>query len=107
MGENRGVGGNALTVDHLNSDAGDNRPENLVPSCHPCNCQRGMKQTIRDGETFVVAKDGTRRRTTKYTCLVCGQSFMGVLARRGRYCSRECFYNRTEGWPTRFARDNP
>lgn len=31
----------ALTVDHLNDIGDDNRPENLVPSCGPCNSAKG------------------------------------------------------------------
>lgn len=34
----------ALQVDHLNNDGGDNRPENLVPSCRPCNVGRGSQR---------------------------------------------------------------
>jgi len=34
----RGLAG--LTVDHLNWDSMDNRPENLVPACWPCNKDR-------------------------------------------------------------------
>lgn len=32
-----------LMVDHLNADGGDNRPENLVPSCVACNTARGSQ----------------------------------------------------------------
>lgn len=31
----------ALCTDHQNNDMTDNRPENLEPSCRPCNWQRG------------------------------------------------------------------
>lgn len=31
-----------LEVDHLNDQRDDNRPDNLVPSCHGCNVRRGM-----------------------------------------------------------------
>lgn len=34
---------NRLVVDHLNSDRADNRPENLVPSCHGDNVSRRNK----------------------------------------------------------------
>lgn len=30
-----------VTVDHLNERKADNGPENLVPSCNPCNRARG------------------------------------------------------------------
>lgn len=33
-----------LQPDHLNNDGGDNRPENLVPSCRPCNISRGSQR---------------------------------------------------------------
>ena len=32
-----------LQPDHLNNDGGDNRPENLVPSCRRCNTGRGSQ----------------------------------------------------------------
>lgn len=31
----------AVVVDHLNDQKGDNRPENLVPACNRCNFARG------------------------------------------------------------------
>ena len=36
-----------LQVDHLNHIGDDNRPENLVPSCGPCNSARGMARRHR------------------------------------------------------------
>lgn len=33
-----------LQPDHLNNDGGDNRPENLVPSCRRCNGARGSQR---------------------------------------------------------------
>lgn len=32
----------SLLPDHLDGDKANNAPENLVPSCNPCNGQRGM-----------------------------------------------------------------
>ena len=40
-----------LQPDHLNNDGGDNRPENLVPSCRRCNTTRaiqGRSDVLRD-----------------------------------------------------------
>lgn len=36
-----------LQPDHLNHDGGDNRRENLVPSCRPCNTRRGLTHRHR------------------------------------------------------------
>ena len=33
-----------LHPDHINGDGGDNRPENLVPSCRGCNTARGLQR---------------------------------------------------------------
>lgn len=33
-----------LQPDHLNDDGGDNRPENLVPSCRRCNTTRAVQR---------------------------------------------------------------
>lgn len=35
-----------LHIDHLNDTPGDNRLENLVPSCPPCNTTRGNHKSI-------------------------------------------------------------
>lgn len=36
-----------LQPDHLNNDGGDNRPENLVPSCRGCNTTRALQRRHR------------------------------------------------------------
>lgn len=38
-----------INVDHLNETPGDDRPENLVPSCFWCNVNRGWMQQIAPG----------------------------------------------------------
>lgn len=35
-----------LQPDHLNNDGGDNRPENLKPSCRTCNSTRGSQRRM-------------------------------------------------------------
>lgn len=36
-----------LDVDHVNETKNDNRPGNLVPSCHACNIGRGHHKVVR------------------------------------------------------------
>jgi hypothetical protein len=36
-----------LSVDHLNGEGDDNRPENLVPACSTCNATRGAQNRHR------------------------------------------------------------
>lgn len=43
----RGMPG-ILVVDHANEDKGDNRHENLVPSCSSCNSARSMARRKRE-----------------------------------------------------------
>jgi hypothetical protein len=53
-----------LTVDHLNDDGADNRPENLVPSCRSCNIGRALirKAAARRAKGWWHGKDATRPR---------------------------------------------
>lgn len=37
-----GSGRGKISVDHLNGDKTDNSPDNLKPSCNPCNSSRGL-----------------------------------------------------------------
>lgn len=91
-----------LVVDHLDNNKGNNSIDNLVPSCHGCNCSRGREDLVQDEEIYVVmnnAKKGpSRHRASLRTCKTCGKEFPHILAdkreNRGQYCSKECMYNR-------------
>ena len=61
----------ALTVDHLNGDKGDNRPENLTASCGACNVARALSDRritlVKMGawsehDTISRLRDASRRR---------------------------------------------
>lgn len=50
-----------MHVDHLNAVTGDNRLDNLVASCPPCNRRRGldkMRETMRDRFAVKIHHDG-------------------------------------------------
>lgn len=80
---------NALTTDHLNNDTLDNDPDNLVPSCHRCNCKRGKKNSLKPGEPFVV-RSGSKKRAVMQTCPVCHKEFPAIPSNHLTYCSPEC-----------------
>ena len=40
------AGSGYLQADHVNGDREDNRPENLVPSCGPCNSRRASRRRV-------------------------------------------------------------
>lgn len=92
---NRNGGIGQLVADHVNDDRGDNRPENIVPSCRGCNGQRSHR--VEDDESFVVNATGHRIRSVERYCAMCGTRFLvprSALARgEGRYCSRRCHYD--------------
>lgn len=59
-----------LQVDHLNNDGGDNRPENLAPSCMSCNSGRAIQRRAdalraagwwSQNDTIAALKSGGRR----------------------------------------------
>lgn len=85
-----------LTVEHLNRDRSDNRPENLVPSCLGCNVAQGNRVPtvrIQPGERFVIYQ-GRRHRAEERTCEQCGTDFVArsseVKIGGGRFCSGSC-----------------
>jgi hypothetical protein len=60
-----------LQVDHLNNIGDDNRPDNLVPSCGPCNTARGASRRRQallaagwwsEHDTIARLKDPDRQR---------------------------------------------
>lgn len=89
-----GLSGNSrgtITADHLNSDPLDDRPENLVAACGPCNGQRA--RAVGNDEAFIVRADGTRLRGELRRCEACSKEFAAwpdPRPGRGRFCSRSC-----------------
>lgn len=86
--------GGALVVDHLDEDARNNDPDNLVPSCHACNCFRNHPHAIKDGVPLITRKDGTRHQARAAICPTCVNTFLVEISdqrtNRGLYCSRSC-----------------
>lgn len=85
-----------LVVDHLDWNALNDAPENLVPSCTSCNSHRaenGKAPLIRDGEPTIMVS-GWRTRAVKRYCNICGKEFLTLPSAaakgRGLYCSRSC-----------------
>lgn len=91
----------SLVVDHLDQNHHNNHPDNLVASCHPCNCGREHPQSILDGELSITWPDGSRHRAVKRTCKKCKKDFLHLEAdhrsNRGQFCSRSC----ARSWPRR------
>lgn len=92
-----------IDTDHLDNDRRNNDPANLVPSCHRCNIIRTHDQRFAAKPFVISATAGTRRTAVERTCQRpgCGKPFLIELAlvnknpeRTGRYCSRECLWNR-------------
>lgn len=86
----------ALMADHLDWNATNDAPENLVPSCNACNGHRrssGGSQLIEDGELWV-RRGRTRTRAVQRNCEYCGGHFLTIPAEirngKGRFCSRSC-----------------
>lgn len=94
----KGLAPGALIADHLNFDAADDSPENLVPACNSCNKRRTPAGTHRPviaaGETHVVLANGQRMRAVEKRCASCDSVFLvgvnQVNAGKGNYCSLSC-----------------
>lgn len=86
----------ALIADHLNWDRNDDRPENLVPACNPCNVNRQRANETRaiTDEDLTMIWGGYRTRAVQRGCEYCGAEFLTVPAEvrkgKGRFCSRSC-----------------
>lgn len=92
-----------IDTDHLDGDRLNNEPKNLVPSCHRCNIIRTHDRQFENKPFMISTTTGTRRSAARRTCQRpgCGKEFLAELAliaknpeRNGRYCSRECLWNR-------------
>lgn len=86
----RGNSRDHVIADHLDSDEFNDDPENLVPSCGPCNGTREIR--IPDDEPHITRITGTRLRGPLRACETCGADFVAWETRpgRGRFCSRSC-----------------
>ena len=86
----------ALLADHLDHDATNDAPENLVPSCNECNSHRRRTGTtnIREGDLVVIKADGRRVRAVERSCEFCGKDFPAIKSQvdsgKGRFCSMSC-----------------
>jgi endogenous inhibitor of DNA gyrase (YacG/DUF329 family) len=71
----------ALIATHVNNDALDNSPNNLVPSCQSCNIWRKRRNgrkwdRVEDHEQFVLGWQGQRLRMVELVCSVCQRHFL-------------------------------
>lgn len=106
----------AIIADHVNEDTRDNRPENIVPSCHPCNNHRTERKSaffIRHDEPSVVRADGNRTRGVEAVCCGCGRKH--VYPKNGGrrqdaihfFCSRPCYFKFFNGVAPKNRRSMP
>lgn len=79
-----------LVVDHLNHDIQDNRPENLVASCLPCNSGRSVNRRTHcnkcgralAGDNLRIGKRGGGK--TRRICRHCDNERVRINAQRRR-----------------------
>lgn len=91
-----------ITADHIDFNILNNDPGNIVASCHSCNVKRS-RINVREEELYVVRPNGRKARAVWRTCYACGSSFLmdaGALKRKragaGRYCSKQCVWDRNK-----------
>lgn len=86
----------ALLVDHVDHDATNDEPTNLVPSCNRCNSHRRASGThgIIRADELTVMRSGKPVRASQRVCEYCGEQFLAAAAQvrigKGRFCSRSC-----------------
>jgi hypothetical protein len=92
-----------IDTDHLDDNRHNNDPANLVPSCHRCNIIRTHDRRFADKSFVISTTARTRRSAVERTCQRpgCGKKFLVETAligkdpeRKGKYCSKECLWNR-------------
>ncbi len=86
----------ALLADHLDHDATNDEPDNLVAACNACNAHRRRTgdTNIRPGDPVVIRADGKPVRAIERSCEYCGAAFLAAASQvksgKGRFCSRSC-----------------
>jgi hypothetical protein len=86
----------ALFADHLDWNAENDDPANLVPSCNNCNARRsapGKRGAIQPDEPVLMV-GGNRTRAIEVVCEGCGTPFLTLPSKRRRFCSRSCSHGR-------------
>lgn len=82
-----------LISDHVDGDTKNNSPENIVPSCHPCNIRRGHDRRLSSEEAVLETSRG-RNAAQERVCLTCKSPFFALKTKVGRgegnYCSKAC-----------------
>ncbi len=80
----------SLLADHIDGDKRNNSPENLVPSCNPCNVRRVFD--FPADAKFIQLPNGDRMLAVERKCSFCSAD---ILCRKDRadglrYCNKAC-----------------
>jgi hypothetical protein len=77
-----------LDADHVDRDTRNNRPDNLVPSCHRCNVSRSPDQRVKTYRPHAEIQEAALARLRQtFTCPQCSGTFTG---RDRKYCTPAC-----------------